>query len=202
MRKFAAAVLAGLTVLTVEAGQAAACTRIVPSRPGETQQQAWDRARREQQDRLFQESASIFAADLVAINTTTRNNRIGLNATIIPFLEIKGRAPSKVIRYQADNAPTGCGDWDFPNFESQGVFFTDDQGSVLGMLNIANLEDPELKARLFEQVDRAQPRTAKDIEHLLNPIPFLHWFVVGGVSLLSLLIGCVLGRAFRPRAKN
>lgn len=176
--------------------QAFACSRIVPVREGETQEQAWQRVSRDFQDEQFRNSTSVFVADVVELKLTGGGRHQGVEVAIQPLLAVKGAMPTGVIRYQLDPNGISCGDWDMPSIMGPGLFYADAGSSVRGMNFIGGLEDHALRDRLFEEVDKAAPQ-AEVRSSLLDALRLSIWLWVGVGSLASLIIGFVIGRVSR-----
>lgn len=182
---------------------AAACIRILQDsalRPGETREQAFNRLDRERQEQLFRDTPSIFIADLVQLRTKFRNGGPLAEATVVPIQTIKGVPPAKSVRYDVENY--SCGDWDYPSFSDTGVFFADASGSVLGMISIYALEDTSLRDRLIEESEAQDRLTQEQVAQALNQPRSLSWPWLMGASLISLLIGFLIGRGRPARTRT
>lgn len=183
----------------IGASQAFACSRIIPVREGETQEQAWQRVSRDFQSANFRDSTSVFVADVVELKLTGAGSHQKVEVVIQPFLAVKGPMPESVIRYRLDSTGISCGDWDLPSITGPGLFYADAGSSVRGMISIGRLEDHALRDRLFEEVDYAPPR--REVQPSAPSVRSLStsgaWLWVGVGSLASLIIGFVIGRASR-----
>jgi hypothetical protein len=177
----------------LSASVAEACSYAVPRKSGESEAHAYERLRRETQDRYWDEADTIFVGRVVGL----RQGGGRLEVNVLPRSFFKGDAGTGVITYDLDGLEVQCDRAAFPDFDKVGVFYANhenDQLIVRGMLGPKDIRDEALRARVIDQLEPGELTSLAMETPAQDHRPLI---VACLAALVSFLAGLVVGWRWR-----